>query len=107
MHHCKKRVDGIVASLQLNDPAKEARLKLILTTRSTGGPGFAQCRFCSPDKSVHANLNAGLAAELTPEQIETVKDKLTVNKVPVTFKVYQQIVTDLTPEEEARILWIC
>ncbi len=99
----EKRVDGIVASLQLNDPAKEARLKLILTTdlravRDSHNAGFA------PDKSVHANLNAGLAADLTPEQIESVKDKLTVNKVPVTFAVYHQIVTDLTPEEEARIL---
>jgi hypothetical protein len=98
-----KRVDGIVASLQLNDPAKEGRLKEILATdlravRDSHNAGFA------PNKSVHENLNAGLAAELTPEQIETVKDKLTVNKVPVTFKVYHQIVPGLTTDEDAKIL---
>lgn len=99
----QKRVDGIVASMQLNDPAKESRLKDILATdlravRDSHNAGFA------PDKSVHANLIAGLQAELTPEQIETVKDKLTVNKVPVTFKAYHQIVPNLTPEEDAKIL---
>jgi Protein of unknown function (DUF3826) len=99
----QKRVDGIVASLQLNDPAKESRLKDILTTdlravRDSHNAGFA------PDKATHANLNTGLAAELTPEQIEIVKDKLTVNKVPVTFKVYHQIVPGLTAEEDAEIL---
>ena len=99
----QKRVDGIVASLQLNDPARESRLKDILATdlravRDSHNAGFA------PDKSVHANLNAGLQAELTPEQIETVKDKLTVNKVPVTFKAYHQIVPNLTAEEDAKIL---
>jgi Protein of unknown function (DUF3826) len=98
-----KRVDGIVASLQLNDPAKEGRLKEILTTdlkavRDSHNAGFA------PDKSVHENLNAGLAAELTPDQIETVKNTLTVNKVPVTFKAYHQIVPGLTAEEDAKIL---
>jgi hypothetical protein len=98
-----RRVDGIVSSLNLNDPAKEARLKDILTTdlkavRDSHNAGFA------PEKSVRANLNAGLAADLTPEQVESVKDKLTVNKVPVTFRVYHEIVPNLTPEDDAKIL---
>jgi hypothetical protein len=98
-----KRVDGLVASLQLNDPAKEARLKSILAAdlsavRNSHNAGFA------PDKSVRANLNAGLNAELTPQQIETLKNELTVNKVPVTFAVYHQIVPNLTAEEDAKIL---
>jgi hypothetical protein len=98
-----KRVDGIVESLGLKDPSKESRLKETLTTdlkavRDSHNAGFA------PDASVRANLNAGLKAELTPEQIEAVKDKLTVNKVPVTFAAYHQIVPGLTAEEDAKIL---
>jgi hypothetical protein len=56
------------------------------------------------DPSIHKNFNAGLQAELTPEQVETVKDKLTINKVPITFKVYHQIIPQLTAEDDAKIL---
>jgi len=99
----QRRVDGLVAPLQLNDSAKADRVKQVLlndlrAVRDAHNAGFA------PDKSVRQNLNAGLAADLTPEQIEAVKDRLTVNKVPVTFKVYHQIVPNLTAEEDARIL---
>ena len=51
-----------------------------------------------------ASLNAGLSAELTPQQIETVKDRLTANKVPVTFAAYHQIVPNLSAEDDAKIL---
>ena len=52
-------------------------------------------------------LNAGLKANLTPEQVETVKDKLTVNKVPITYKVYHQILPNLKPEDDRKILaWL-
>jgi hypothetical protein len=99
----EKRVADLVGSLQLNDAAKEARVKAILGTdlrevRESHNAGFA------PDPSVRAAFNAGLKAELTSDQIETVKDKLTVNKVPVTFKVYHEIVPNLTAEEDATIL---
>ena len=92
-----------MSALQLNDAAKESRLKDVLVAdlravRDSHNAGFA------PDKSVRVSLNAGLVADLTPPQIETVKDKLTVNKVPVTFAVYHQIVPNLTADEDARIL---
>lgn len=98
-----RRAEGIATSLQLNDAAKERRLKDLLVAdlravRDAHNAGFA------PDKSVHATLNAGLAADLTPEQVETVKDRLTVNKVPVTFRVYHQIVPNLTAADDAKIL---
>ena len=55
-------------------------------------------------KSVHDDLMNALKAELTPEQVETVLDKYTVGKVEFTLKGYHAIVSDLTPEEEAKIL---
>ena len=99
----QKRVDEMVAALNLNDPAKASRVNAIITThlknvRDSHNAGFA------PDKSSRVNFLNGLAAELTPEQIETVKDRVTVNKVPFTRNAYHAIVKDLTPAEDAKIV---
>jgi hypothetical protein len=98
-----QRVNEIVDSLQLSDPSKAARVKTIVTThlrnvRDSHNAGFA------PERASHENFSKGLALELTPEQIETVKDRITVNKVPVTFRAYHEIVPGLTAEEDRRIL---
>jgi hypothetical protein len=99
----EKRVDKLVASLQLNDPAKEQRLHAIISTdlravRDAHNAGFA------PKKSVHADFIAGLESELSGKQIETLKDQLTGRRVPVTFQVYQEIVPNLSADEKAKML---
>lgn len=55
-------------------------------------------------KPDHEKFLAGLSSVLTPEQVETVKDTLTVKKVEVTFKNYGQIFHGLTDEQKAFIL---
>lgn len=55
-------------------------------------------------KPEHDKLLNGLAACLTPEQIETVEDVLTVNKVKVTFNTYMEIFHGLTDAQKAVIL---
>lgn len=55
-------------------------------------------------KNIHDEFLAKLATELTPAQIETVKDKMTYGKVKVTFDGYVEIVPNLTDAEKARIL---
>ena len=52
----------------------------------------------------HQKFLAELATVLTPAQIETVKDVLTVNKVKVTYKVYRQIFPALTDAQKAVVL---
>jgi hypothetical protein len=96
-------VVGIVASLQLADPAKEARLRGVLeenlrAVRDAHNAGLQL------DPSFHQKLIAGLQAELTPDQVESVKDKLTANKVPITYKTYQAILPSLKDEDKAKIL---
>ena len=54
--------------------------------------------------TVHQSLMDGLTKNLTPEQVEIVLDKYTVGKVAFTMKGYKAIVTDLTADEEAKIL---
>ena len=54
--------------------------------------------------AIHDRFERSLTAELTPDQVEKVKDELTVNKVEVTFKAYDQIVPNLTEVERAHML---
>lgn len=55
-------------------------------------------------KPEHQRFLAALSAILTPEQVDTVKDVLTINKVKITFSAYGQIFHGLTDEQKAFIL---
>lgn len=55
-------------------------------------------------KPQHDKFISDLSSALTPEQIESVKDVLTVNKVKVTYDVYLQIFPKLTDEQKAVVL---
>ena len=55
-------------------------------------------------KPLHDAFLAKLAASLTPEQVEKVKDLMTFNKVKVTYDAYDAIVSGLTDAEKAKIL---
>lgn len=55
-------------------------------------------------KPQHEKFLSDLSSVLTPEQIETVKDALTINKVKITFNAYGQIFHGLTDEQKAFIL---
>ena len=55
-------------------------------------------------KPQHAKFISELSGILTPAQIESVEDALTINKVKITFNAYQQIFHGLTPEQNAFIL---
>jgi hypothetical protein len=52
----------------------------------------------------HEKFLAGLGHELSPAQVETVKDALTVNKVKVTYDVYLQIFPSLTAAQKDIVL---
>ena len=58
----------------------------------------------SETKILHDQFVANLSAILTPEQVETVKDKMTYNTVKVTFDAYCEIVPGLTETDKSKIL---
>ena len=99
----EKRVTGLVAALELTDPAKQERVRAVLATdlRAVRDAHNAGLQL---DPAMHQNFIAGLQADLTPEQVDLVKNKLTINKLPITYKVYQQILPNLTPEDDRFIL---
>ena len=126
----EKRAQDVLAMLQLNDPAKAARVHdaMIAQYRALSAWHDANdarlgIRFknaaekktqrATPEeaeqpraqlKSLHDPFVARLAADLTPEQVEKVKDKMTYGKVAVTYNAYLEIVPRLTEPEKARIL---
>jgi len=57
----------------------------------------------SESKPLHDKFLAKLSAELTPEQVELVKNKMTYNKVQVTYDAYCSIFPDLTDADKAEI----
>ena len=126
----EKKAAEWIASLKLNDPAREARLKEVITTHlkavrdwhnehpyttvpaginpATGRRLSDLDRQVIADsaipKSVHENLMTGLRQELNEQQVEAILDEYTIGKVAFTMAGYRAIVPDLTKEEEAKIL---
>jgi hypothetical protein len=54
--------------------------------------------------SLHIVYLSRLSAELTPEQIEKVKDGMTYNVLPITYKGYLDMLPNLTSAEQQQIL---
>jgi len=98
-----KRVNSIVGSLGIQDAAAQARVRNVLLTdlRAVRDAHNAGLQL---DESVNQAFLAGLSADLAPAEIESVKDKLTNNKLPLTYKVYHQIIPNLKPEDDRVIL---
>ncbi len=118
-----------VTSLSLNDAAKEARVKLVISTHlntirnwhnehpsSTIPEGInpvTGTKLSELDRSIiadsampstiHQDLMSGLKKDLTAEQVELILDKYTIGKVAFTLAGYKSIVPDLTADEEAKI----
>ena len=98
-----KRVNAIVDSLEIQDSASQARVRNVLlndlrAVRDAHNAGLQL------DESVNQKFLAGLQADLAPAQVDAVKDKLTNNKLPLTYKVYHQILPNLTQEDDREIL---
>jgi len=55
-------------------------------------------------KPLHDHFFAELGKVLTPEQINKVKDKMTYNKVKVTYDAYNNIIPGLTDTDKAKIM---
>ena len=96
--------DAIIAqyrALRARDAAIDAKLKtegkdISYETRAS--------QLAEESKPLHEQFIAKLAADLTPEQVEKVKDGMTYKKVKVTYDAYCAIVPDLTDADKAKIL---
>lgn len=120
-----KRADDAMKLLDLKDEAKEGRVKdaiiaqyrslrardaaldQMFQTLAQNAPGVETNRSDVAkivSKQLHQHFLSRLAAELSPQQIEVVKDRMTYNKVKVTYDAYCQILPKLSESEKAKIL---
>ncbi len=121
----ENRAAGVLKLLSLNDPAKSNRVyqaivdqyralrardeaiddELNYLPRDSAEWSAARiAMFPQMSRPLHDHFITKLSADLTPEQIEIVKDKMTYGKVRFTYEAYCAIVPNLTDEEKARIL---
>jgi hypothetical protein len=87
--------------------ARDEAVDTMLATVSKDIPGAQTNRIAIIrilTKPLHDQFIAKLSADLTPQQIEQVKDKMTYDKVKVTFTAYCQILPSLDETEKAKIL---
>ncbi len=84
--------------------ANESKLKESEQARRTRGQRNKLRKSWRARKALHDSFVGKLGAVLTPEQVDIVKDRLTYNKVKVTYEAYCQIVPGLTEAEKAKML---
>lgn len=128
-----QRAVKIVAALQLNDTAQRARveetvarqyrdLHAIQDTRdekiaaakklpdkAAASAAISSARSAADTalQALHADYLARLSADLTPSQIDQVKDGMTYGVLPLTFRVYQEMLPNLTAGQKQQILaWL-
>lgn len=125
-----ERADKIVAPLGIDDAAKATRVRDLIVNQYRGlnaihaalhakiaevkGPsdpavaeawtGLAKKEASLATFPLHRQFVARLEAELTPEQVNQVKDGMTYGVVPITFKRYGELLPNLTVEQQNEIL---
>lgn len=108
----------ILKALELTDDAKAQRVRGIVIAQYRAlrdwhdgydaklkGAGDEEARVIRATlKELHGKFIAALAAELTPAQVERVKDRMTYDTVRVTYAGYLEMLPKLTEAQQARIL---
>src|ERR1043165_6160669 len=87
-------------SLRARDAAVVAKLKETGNTNADASARSPLSRELT--KSLHGWFVGVLALELKPEQVEVVKDRMTYNKVKVTFDAYCNIIPNLTETDKSK-----
>ncbi|HTB84910.1 MAG TPA: DUF3826 domain-containing protein [Candidatus Sulfotelmatobacter sp.] len=132
----EKHVAPVLKALQLDDPAKEAKVHDIMAAqfaalkiwheandsqikplwndfnqaRSAKNVANANAALDKIDavyatfKPQHEKFLSDLGTVLSPAQVETIKDALTIGKVKFTYDVYLQIYPTLTDAQKAVVL---
>jgi hypothetical protein len=120
-----KRADQMLHLLQLPDATKAQRVKAAIMAQyrslrardealdtmfqslSKNVPGIETNRAAILpvlSKQLHEQFLARLAQDLTPEQIEVVKDRMTYNRLKMSYDLYLAMLPKLTDVEKAKIL---
>lgn len=124
----RQRAQKIVAALQLPDSAQFKRVSHrvaqqyldlnilhegVKTAKKTlTEPSEERTKQLETETNVrlgqlHKNYLADLAKELTPAQVDQIKDGMTYGVLPKTYRGYQEMLPDLTDTQKVQILtWL-
>ncbi|MBI5799896.1 MAG: DUF3826 domain-containing protein [Verrucomicrobia bacterium] len=114
----EQRAGDILTALDLKDAEKAGRVKGIVIAQYRAlrdwhdglgpklkGAAEEEARVIRASlKELHGKFVASLSAELTPAQVERVKDRMTYDKVRVTYDGYVEMLPTLTAAQKARVL---
>jgi hypothetical protein len=114
----ENRTADILKLLALEDPARSNRVHDVIVSQyralkardevlnAAFGKDHSQRAdlYQAISRPLHDQFLARLSAELTPEQVEKVKDKMTYDKVEFTHQGYCAIVPGLTDQDKAKIM---
>ena len=130
-----QRAEKIVAALSLSDTEKAARIRDVVAsqyaalrpvheardaaikaaraqaatdkTASEAAVAAARDTATARQTELHYAFLARLAAELDAAQVEKIKDGMTYGVAPNTYRVYQEMLPDLSAEQRTQILaWL-
>jgi Spy/CpxP family protein refolding chaperone len=127
----EKRADDVLDVLKLDDKAKADRVRDVIIAEYRGLRALQDIRderikllrgreeLAKPDldsrikaereltvascASLNEKFLAKLAEDLSPEQVDQVKDKMTYNKLQVTFDGYVKMLPDLTADQKKAV----
>lgn len=105
----RERAEKIVAPLRLEDAEQADRVAALIADqyRRLGELHDAAGNGAAADQAkldgLHRRFIARLAAELTAEQVDRVKDGMTYGVVPVTLNAYSELLPQLTDEQRREI----
>lgn len=114
----EQRASDILTALNLKDAEKAGRVRVFVIAQYRAlrdwhdglgpklkGAADEEAKVIRASlKELHGKFIAGLAAELTPAQVERVKDRMTYDKVRVTYDGYMEMLPKLTAAQKARVL---
>ena len=112
------RAADILTALDLKDVEKAGRVKVIVIAQYRAlrdwhdgldaklkGAADEEAKVIRASlRALHDKFTASMAVELTPMQVERVKDRMTYDKVRVTYDGYVEMLPKLTAPQKARIL---
>ncbi len=90
-------------SLRAWHDTNDSRLK-VLSNEATPASQKEHDQIQASLKAQHTNFISGLNRELTPDEVQAVKDKMTYGTVKVTYDAYCQMIPTLTDSEKTRIM---
>ena len=104
-----KRGDAVLKALQLDDADKAARVKQIVmdqyrAIRDADEKATSKDDAAAAKKPLHEAFLQKLSTELSPDQVDIVKNTITYNVVRVTYEAYCDELPQLTDTQKTHIL---